>query len=860
MADLERALRADGHATAWLSLDASDDDFGQLVRCLVGAVRARHPGFGENVTVLLQGGVGIGDESIVRLLANELSALPDPLAFFLEDAHELCDTLLSGVIRSLVTGTSPHVQFVISSRREIALGVGRLRATGLLAEIGWEELCFTAVEVREYFARANQLALAPDLVAKVLARTEGWAAALQLASLALGPRRSLAALLDRFEGDERGIAAYLADDVLRHLAPDVRDFLLQIGPLGSVCTPLCIAATGRDDAAALLARIQSANIFLFASDSAPGWYRFHPLLAEFLRRRLARTSPGALREVHTRASDWFAAAHGYDSAVEHALLAGDLERAAGLLDTHAYDLWRRGHQSRLDGWAREIPAAQRRRFPRLRLVQAWSLMLAGRLSAAIAILDDVAGQLRAASDELVSAMPACRDPSLPGQVLFMRVMVAFYREEIELAESLCERWLLDPAATDPFLVGAVKSVLAGVRGLMYEPAYARREASSIADLLEESGTTYGPIWSYSILGAVCLGIGLLSDAIAALERAMTFAERTGGPDTPLAAMPATILALARYERDELAAADELIARFAHAAERVNFADFQISAFVVPARLLAARGEPVAALALLDAAQRTLGADPQRPARIHAHLLHEKLRLLTRERHASELRDLLRDPVLTRPISDYLPTRVGGAHAAIRAQARIRASLARAEPEIGLALARRWIAYLQVRRLPRPEVAFRLLAARAAIEMGQESAALRDLRSALRVAAPQALTRPFLDEDPPLIARVAHACVALGETGPDHRSFFAGLAASLAAAPAHARLVVGDEGAPPRRLGRRELEVLQMVARGCSNREIGETLGLTENTVKWNLRQSFQKLAVKRRVQAISRARELGLID
>jgi len=58
---------------------------------------------------------------------------------------------------------------------------------------------------------------------------------------------------------------------------------------------------------------------------------------------------------------------------------------------------------------------------------------------------------------------------------------------------------------------------------------------------------------------------------------------------------------------------------------------------------------------------------------------------------------------------------------------------------------------------------------------------------------------------------------------------------------------------------RELEVLQLVARGLSNREIGETLFVSENTVKTHCRRAFDKLGARRRTEAVKRSKELGLI-
>ena len=849
MAQMQGTLHAQQQRCVWLSIDASDNDFSQLVRYLVGAVERVFPGFGEPVLVLLQGGLHLARDTILRVLANALSTLAGPLFIFIEDAHELSDERARGALRELIRGTPPHIRFVISSRAHCDLDSARLRATGQLSEIQAEDLRFTHGEIAEYFVLANDLALGPQAIEQLLLRTEGWAAALQLTSLALRNTDTLSALLTRLDAEEQGLAAYLAEDVLRHLPEDLRAFLLAVGGLRRICVALCDALIGTHTSAACLRRIEAANLFISASEGTRRWYRFHPLFSAFLRRQRERELPGALAAIQARASQWFEAEGVYDEAVDYALQAGALEQAARVLNEHAYDLWRGGHQSRLDGWARQIPPAMRRRYPKLRLIQAWSLMLAGKIAAATRILDEVGHEMES------SRNPPALANALRGDLLFMRLMVAYYQEDIAEAERLCERWLGGEYHADPFLLGAVKSVLAGVRGLYFELAYAEAEAGTIADLLAESGTSYGPIWSYSILGAIFLGVGRLAEAMTLIALAVDSAVRIGGAATPLAALPASLLALAHYERNELTSAQNLIDQYAAISERLNFVDHQISSFLVPARLHEAAGDDESALALIEEQVRTTHAKGPLPTRITTQLTYERVRLLTRLGRAARLRALIREEGLDAPCANFAPPARSAVLLAVRALARVRAGLARGEVRAALALARQWIRHAQERRLPRPEVLFRLLAALALLSLEEVAAAQRELRAALLVAAPHTLVRVFLDEGQALRAPLQIACSALHASDPGLSSFLALLRLALEdhPQPRVAVRVVAVSG----RLSPREHEVLGLVAAGLSNRETGARLGLTENTVKWYLQQVFQKLAVRRRAQAVAVARDGG---
>jgi LuxR family maltose regulon positive regulatory protein len=87
---------------------------------------------------------------------------------------------------------------------------------------------------------------------------------------------------------------------------------------------------------------------------------------------------------------------------------------------------------------------------------------------------------------------------------------------------------------------------------------------------------------------------------------------------------------------------------------------------------------------------------------------------------------------------------------------------------------------------------------------------------------------------------------------------------LAAFEAEKRKSEDKPDLPPARLliealSKRELEVLQLIAQGLSNHEIGERLFLALDTVKGHNRNIYSKLQVQRRTEAIARARELGLL-
>jgi LuxR family maltose regulon positive regulatory protein len=213
------------------------------------------------------------------------------------------------------------------------LPLARLRARGQMVRLGASELAFTREEAAAFLRGVMELDLSGDEVASLERRTEGWIAALQLAALSMRDCKDVSGFVESFSGSNRHVLDFLADEVLVRQPEGVREFLLETSVLERMSASLCDALTGRDDGQEMLERLEKANLFLVPLDEEGRYYRYHHLFAAFLRERLRRARPDAIPELHRRAGLWYEEEDGcLASAIEHALAAGDHERAADLIE------------------------------------------------------------------------------------------------------------------------------------------------------------------------------------------------------------------------------------------------------------------------------------------------------------------------------------------------------------------------------------------------------------------------------------------------------------------------------------------------------------------------------------------------
>ena len=360
----------------WLSLEEADADPVHLWNQIIVGLHQKHAAVGRRSADALTAGPLALAQVAIPLLINELVDAP-PLVLVLEDWHVLRNPLCDDTMRAFVEHVPETVQVVISSRSDPGIPLARLRAHDDLAEVRAQHLRLSADESQEVLRRAD-LRLEEEDIERLTDRTEGWAAGLHLASIALRDQPDPRAFVADFSGDSRHVLDYLAQDVLgavsdRH--PHVPPSHARSSPRSPA--PLCDAVLERSDSAAILEDIEHANLFLVSVDESRHVYRYHQLFATMLRRELELLEPAAIPELHARASVWFEEHDYLEACVGHAIASRDVGRASDLVTTHARDYWSSGRIATLVRWLDALSWPEAQADPQLAVIRAAVLGLTG---------------------------------------------------------------------------------------------------------------------------------------------------------------------------------------------------------------------------------------------------------------------------------------------------------------------------------------------------------------------------------------------------------------------------------------------------------------------------------------------------
>lgn len=864
-------------AVAWVSLDEGDNDpvrfFGYVVAALgqaLGPAVDLGPA-AEGLPLL----AGSGWEGHLAFLINALDRGGRPCLLVLDDFHHIHAPAVHAAVAFLLERLPAHICLAIGSRATPPLPLSRLRARGQLVELLTADLRFSPAEVDAYLERAGGLPLSPAQAAQLGEHCEGWAAGLQLSTLALRTRLAqagppglagfLAALGDR----SRTIVDYLLDEVFAQQPPAIQDFLLKTALLDRLNAALCAALLPDltpAECQATLENLEQNNLFTLPLDDAGEWFRYHRLFAGALRTRLERAGPGWAEGLHRRASAWFASQGLLPEAISHALQAPDPERAAGLIEQAAGALLAKGEIAGLLAWLAALPAGVLDGRPGLRLAWAWSLVFSGQPEP----LED---HLQAVEQRLADPAPLPGREALQGRAVTVRAFLSLNarnpRETIRLAEEALARL---PAA-DQFWRGIATRSLGEAylwAGNLAAAGDKIRQASEIA--LEVGDLALG-LSALNQLAGLEASQGRLQEAERVYRQAFRRVQARGWQEHPYTGVLHAGFGSLLLEWNQLAEAAAHILAADRLARLSGDPVILLNTSPVLARLRLAQGDLPGGLALVA----DLGQGVPLPPGVTAESLFGSLQA----RFYLSVGQL--EPVVAwAQAAGLLAPGLAAAGAPAPGLPPDDSQIA-ARPIEYLTLARLLLAQGQVEPA-RPLVerlvqltelmgaqgvvgyqslAIEALAAQALVQAGsgEQQAAYRSLAQALALGEPAGYIRLFLDLGAPFLALLNEFNRWLAAQGEEDlarlRPYLARLLAAAGPVPEAppTRKEVG-----PETLSAREVEVLELVAQGCSNQAIAGRLVVSLATVKSHVNHIMRKLDAVNRTEAVARGRELGLIS
>ncbi len=827
LAQWRREHLAHGAAVAWV-LAQSHDEPTRFVQSLALAVRvgAGRPTFGH---ALLQTGGPGGLEGVTAWLA-EVAQSALNLVLVVDEADRL-PAETRDALAYLLHNAPPNLRCIVAARTDCQLGLDDLVAYGECVVVGTAQLRFTLEETLQLARNRFGDAFDPDAAARLHELAEGWPLGLQLAlSVATASGRELPQAPLR----GTGLRSQLLEYLLGNLAPADLDFLTRISLADPLHPDLCSALVPQGDAPEHLRRLLRDTPVFVASEQSD-WLRLHSLAAEALRERFAAMPEAEQRALHGRASDWLAEHGLLEAAARHALDSGQHQKAYELAERSLYEsLMTQGRQGSVLDWLGRLPPDELDRRPRLLLAAAWSLALSER--------NDEAQQWVA---RILSQ--AGVDDSLRCECALILGGAAVFADDPDRFALLHDPWAEAPPLDNPLLL-LIHANRTAYRALLDgEPALARLRQQQ-APRGSRDTPPYLARWGDFIIALTYLWEGQVLLAEQLLRPAVATAEADLGRRSSFASSLAALLSAALWERDQPEEAAALLANRLDVLERGALPESVLLGFRTISRIaVASQDSEHRALELLGAMD-AVGIARKLP-RLRIASLSDQVRLHARRYRAETCRDLCQqiDAVFAQPETPRGPLWQRSA-AGLRLLAQGYAAIAAQDWRGAVQpLADLEAVALKTRQ---GRVRIEALALRAWVldRCGEKSQDL--LREAVGLAEAGGLRRVFADAHPGLADWLRASHSGATRSAP---------AVPPQVQPAQASRPAAPRAAPSMALTPKEREVLELLARNLSNKEIGLAMQVGEETIKWHMKNLFAKLDAGTRKQVVSRARILGLL-
>ena len=802
--------------TSWMSCDRADADPVRFWTGFIEAPRTLAPGFGAEAADLLAID-GAVSADVIASIANDAAQLPAGSAIAIDDFDAAAAVVSRDMADLVERWPADTAQLVLAARSDPPLRLHRLRLSGELCELRDRELYFSLAESRDLLANFGVQVGGSEL-AVLHRRSEGWTAALQMAALSLRDTGDAARVAHTLDVRSYPIAEYFIAEVLDQQPPEIVRFMLDTAILGDLTAGACAAVTARRDAATLLRRIDSGNLFLVALDDERTSFRYHQMVRQVLQAELRARDSDRERSLQLRAGEWFESAGDTWRAAHHFLAAEQIDRALALIQDGVVPdfLHEPVMLDTLD--LDKIPPSLLADAPDRLLALASDLLISGDTARGSEYLD-----------VLERAQPSIP----PGSALAARLAAMrslrhglFGRLEAAVAEADNARAIQGRALVQDEWATVIPLILLRVYSCLDDGEAVEREAAAAMAL---PGLTE-PAKLVLVPGARALASfqsGHLGEASQAAGYAEAAARRLGCDQHFFAVDHVRVLAGLALEQRDLDAAEQLTERALSITEGRPL--FEFLTLLDRAEVWAARGQVRDALATAEAARLIVpGASPALLAR--AAELEALLHLSLGDRGRAEQLAEGVPPVRRDLLQARIALAAGDQHRAVE---RLQSpSMAVLTPRLSL-----------VRQI--------LLAAAA---IGRRDPVADSLMASALQAAHQ---QGFLNT---VVTTVPEVAGYLVEHASQVRPGLFSEQLIGAALDVRAARSAADRSSPVlvEPLTPAEVRILKLLPTS-TYLQMAATLYVSRNTVKTHLRSIYQKLGVASRAQALERAVDLQLL-
>lgn len=852
-------LNSHEKAFCWLSLDQMDNDSNRFWRYVIGAISTHISDFGKEAVALLDQQQA---EHAATALINELnqwSMSGNHLVLILDDFHVIDDPETLRTFSYFIDFLPPNIEIILTSRFEPPLPVSRWSVKNWVDTIYASDLVFSLEESKRFFTDYMGLQLSDEQIKEIYNKTEGWIAAMQLTALsASGNADAIQAKLpaSRLMADERHFSHYVISEILEHQPEELGQFLLETSCLLRLNSQLCNAICKREDSQAMLEQLLAKNLFTIPLDKHNEWFRYHEMFRDSLLTRFKSQDPERLLQLQQDAIRWLIENGLPHEAIEQAVLIKDWNLLADLLEKNGNNLIHEGHHLPILQWLNNVPEQTFASSPRLIMLKIWALFFSNKIEVIEPLLDELEALIdQQRIDEVETSTHELID--LHSEISLIRSYLARSHSDLSSASELTKQVLEELDNTnmplksvtyygiglDSFTIGDLESAEAALKSAI---EHGKRE-KKYTTVLSSSG----------LLGWIYYYQGKLQIALETGTACQQWIDSYQDPTQPrvISCWQNSCMAMIHIQRAEYTIAQSHINPLLKHITLGTEPGLHILIQYTYATYLFSRREYIEAIERLEDAQsvyqhkkESIVFEPPSLSSLKARCLMAlgKPEKAERVLDALDSRDITSIPLNFEDIN----------------LTRVRLFIHQNKLDLALEVTQRLVKQTQEKRHDFHLIQAMTLKALIYVKTGQKELARKAINTSIAMASQEGFVAVYTNETSEIskvLSLADHIDVS------DH--YLRKLSSEMGLKQEQAKSTDELPGAAAfennlqllEPLSQRELEVLKLIDQGLANKEIALKLSLAPATVKAHIRNLYGKIAAKSRTEALSKARQLGIL-
>ena len=439
---------------AWFSIDKTDNDSVEFLTYIIYGIQKISADFGFKALNYLKASNHPAVRTITDFIINEILKINKDFLLVLDDYHLIENNEIHEAISHLLEHIPENIHVTILTRTDPQLPVAKLRSKRQLIEISTDDLCFSANDIHVLFNKKLKIKLSVENAISLESKTEGWIAGLHLTALSVHAHDDISVFIRQLKGNNRYITDYLVEEVLKFQTDDIKKFLIYTSILDHFSASLCNAVLNRDDSQVALEYLERNNVFVILLDKDRCWYRYHHLFADVLKQKLLLAYKPIVNELHIKACEWFERNKMHDLAVDHALMAEDYPNAIRILGNSVESMWKIGLHASVMKYGDLIPDKLIKTNPEFCLYYSWVLITSGQIQKAVPYLENAGAIIQKIINDRSSAKENIQNNrKLLGKIAVANAYLKSHTTDTEEIFEYCNTAIENLSENDPLWLG-----------------------------------------------------------------------------------------------------------------------------------------------------------------------------------------------------------------------------------------------------------------------------------------------------------------------------------------------------------------------------------------------------------------------